>query len=64
MHVLGMTSAVRSRGRKALGYVPVKTVADVGQVHPTGFVFELFHCLPVKQLVFLLFNLSTFLVFI
>ncbi len=29
MHVLGMTSAVRSRGRKAQGYVPVKTVADV-----------------------------------
>jgi hypothetical protein len=29
MHVLGMTSAVRSRGRKALGYVPLKTVADV-----------------------------------
>ena len=29
MHVLGMTSAVRSRGRKSLGYVPVKTVADV-----------------------------------
>ncbi|PVE06987.1 HGGxSTG domain-containing protein [Limnohabitans sp. Rim28] len=29
MHVLGMTTAVRSRGRKAQGYVPVKTVADV-----------------------------------
>ena len=29
MHVLGMTAAVRSRGRKALGYVPLKTVADV-----------------------------------
>jgi hypothetical protein len=29
MHVLGMTTAVRSRGRKAQGYVPVKTIADV-----------------------------------
>lgn len=29
MHVLGMTTAVRSRGRKALGYVPLKTMADV-----------------------------------
>ncbi len=29
MHVLGMTTAVRSRGRKALGYVPVRTMADV-----------------------------------
>jgi hypothetical protein len=29
MHVLGMTTAVRSRGRKAQGYVPVKTLADV-----------------------------------
>lgn len=29
MHVLGMTTAVRSRGRKAQGYVPVKTMADV-----------------------------------
>ena len=29
MHVLGMTTAVRSRGRKALGYVSVRTMADV-----------------------------------
>lgn len=29
MHVLGMTSATRTRGRKASGYVPVKTVEDV-----------------------------------
>lgn len=29
MHVLGMTTAVRSRGRKAQGYVPVRTIADV-----------------------------------
>ena len=29
MHVLGMTSETRCRGRKAQGYVPVKTLADV-----------------------------------
>lgn len=29
MHVLGMTTAVRSRGRKAQGYVPVRTMSDV-----------------------------------
>jgi hypothetical protein len=29
MHVLGMTSATRTRGRKASGYVPIKTVEDV-----------------------------------
>lgn len=29
MHVLGMTSEPRNRGRKAQGYVPVRTMADV-----------------------------------
>lgn len=29
MHVLGMTTAVRSRGRKAQGYVPLRTMSDV-----------------------------------
>lgn len=29
MHVLGMTSATRTRGRKAIGYVPIQTVQDV-----------------------------------
>ena len=29
MHVLGMTSETRCRGRKAQGYVPVRTMADV-----------------------------------
>ena len=29
MHVLGMTSDPRNRGRKAQGYVPVRTMADV-----------------------------------
>jgi len=32
MHVLGMTTATRSRGRKARGYEPVRTVADVQDV--------------------------------
>lgn len=29
MHVLGLTDAPRIRGRKAKGYVPVQTFADV-----------------------------------
>ena len=29
MHVLKMTTATRSRGRKPLGYVPLKTIEDV-----------------------------------
>jgi phage terminase large subunit-like protein len=29
MHVLGMTSAKRTRGRKAAGYRPVRTFEDV-----------------------------------
>lgn len=29
MHVLGMTSAPRSKGRRASGYVPIRTVQDV-----------------------------------
>lgn len=29
MHVLGMTSAPRIRGRKAYGYVPIRTLEDV-----------------------------------
>ena len=29
MHVLGMTSATRTMGRKASGYVPIRTVQDV-----------------------------------
>ncbi len=29
MHLLGMTTAVRSRGRKAQDYVPVRTIADL-----------------------------------
>ena len=32
MHVLGMTTATRSRGRKAQGYVPVRTLDDVRQM--------------------------------
>lgn len=32
MHVLGMTSAPRTRGRKASGYVPIKSVQDVRQM--------------------------------
>ena len=32
MHVLGMTTAPRSRGRKAQGYVPVRTLEDVRQM--------------------------------
>ena len=32
MYVLGMTSVGRSRGRKATGYVPVKTLEDVRQM--------------------------------
>ena len=32
MHVLGMTSAPRTRGRKANGYVPIKSVQDVRQM--------------------------------
>lgn len=29
MYLLGMTAATRTRGRKARGYVPVKTLDDV-----------------------------------
>ena len=36
MHVLGMTKATRSRGRKAQGYVPVKTMADVKRMVVDG----------------------------
>lgn len=42
MHVLGMTSAPRSRGRKPNGYTPLKTNDDVSRVvlvtdlHPGG----------------------------
>ncbi len=32
MHVLGMTTAKRSRGRKALGYVKVNSVNDIKKV--------------------------------
>lgn len=32
MHVLGMTSAVRTRGRKSNLYVPVTSVEDVRQM--------------------------------
>ena len=32
MHVLGMTTATRSRGRKPSSYWPVKTVADAQRV--------------------------------
>lgn len=32
MHVLGMTSAVRTRGRKSNLYVPVTSVEDVHQM--------------------------------
>jgi hypothetical protein len=32
VHVLGMSSAPRTRGRKASGYWPVKTADDVGQL--------------------------------
>lgn len=32
MHVLGMTSEPRTRGRKASGYVPIKSVQDVRQM--------------------------------
>lgn len=32
MHVLGMTSAVRTRGRKSNMYVPVNSVEDVHQM--------------------------------
>jgi hypothetical protein len=32
MHVLGMTTATRSRGRKSQGYVPVRTLEDVRQM--------------------------------
>ena len=32
MHVLGMTTATRSRGRKPSSYWPVKTVADARRV--------------------------------
>jgi hypothetical protein len=28
MHVMNMTSAKRTRGRKALGYVPIKTFEE------------------------------------
>ena len=32
MHVLGMTDQTRSRGRKARGYVPIKTIDGVRQM--------------------------------
>lgn len=32
MHVLRMTSATRSRGRKPSGYVPLRTIGDVCRV--------------------------------
>jgi hypothetical protein len=32
MYLLEMTTAPRTRGRKAKGYVPVKTLDDLGQV--------------------------------
>ena len=32
MYVLGMTSVGRSRGRKATGYVPARTIEDVRQM--------------------------------
>jgi len=32
MHLLGMTSAPRTRGRKPLGYTPVRTMRDVHQM--------------------------------
>ncbi len=31
MHVMNMTSAKRTRGRKALGYVPIKTFEEARQ---------------------------------
>ena len=42
MHVLGMTSAKRTRGRKPNGYTPLRTIDDVCRVlidtelHPVG----------------------------
>jgi len=32
MHVLKMTTMPRTRGRKAKGYIPVKTIQDVIQL--------------------------------
>lgn len=32
MHVLGMTTAKRSRGRKALGYRPITSVEEIKKV--------------------------------
>lgn len=32
MYLLDMTNATRTRGRKAKGYVPVKTLDDVRQM--------------------------------
>jgi hypothetical protein len=32
MHVLGMTTAKRSRGRKALGYSPITSVDEIKKV--------------------------------
>jgi len=32
MHVLGMTNAPRIRGRKAYGYVPIRTLEDVKEM--------------------------------
>jgi hypothetical protein len=46
MHVLGMTNAPRSRGRKARDYVPVETIEDVKSLfidealHPVRGVFR------------------------
>ena len=42
MHVLGMTTATRTRGRKAVSYVPVTNIEDVaamalaGELHTDG----------------------------
>lgn len=46
MHVLGMTTATRTRGRKADSYVPVTCIQDVaamtldGELHTDGASFE------------------------
>jgi len=46
MHVLGMTNAPRSRGRKARDYVPIETIEDVKSLfidealHPVRGVFR------------------------
>jgi len=46
MHVLKMTTAPRSRGRKAAGYTPITSVEGVVQM----LIDDLLHCnTPVKQ---------------